>query len=190
MGKEERGESSQSRETRIPKIILPYIRNLSEAIRRILTPLDIRTAFRPMRTLTDILVHVKDPVPPEAKSGTVYCISCSGFPASYVGQTGRTVRDRVKERKYALRTGNGNASALAKHTIITGHLIDWDDVEVIDSHSDTFQHCVIEGWHIVCQHHPLNRDQSQLLQVYRQLACCCFCRTCSLVVCGLVKTCV
>ena len=53
-----------------------------------------------------------------------------------------------------------------------GHLIDWDGVEVIDSHSDTFQRCVVEGWHIVRQHHPLNRDQSQLPQVYRQLACC------------------
>ena len=142
------------------------------AIRRILTPLDIHTAFRPMRTLRDILVHVKDPVPPEAKSGTVYRVSCSGCPASYVGQTGRTVRDRVKEHRYALRTGNGNVSALAEHIINTGHLIDWDGVEVIDSHSDTFQCCVIEGWHIVRQHHPLNGDQSQLPQVYRQLACC------------------
>ena len=98
-GKGGEDESSQSRETRIPTVVLPYIRNLSEAIRRILTPLDIHTAFRPMRTLRDILVHVKDPVPPEAKSGTVYRVSCSGCPASYVGQTGRTVRDRVKEHK-------------------------------------------------------------------------------------------
>ena len=170
-GKGGEDESSQSRDKNTNSCSA-YIRNLSEAIIRILTPLDIRTALRPMRTLRDILVHVKDPVPPEAKSGTVYCVSCSGCPASYVGQTGRTVRDRVKEHKYALRTGNGTASTLAEHTINTRHLIDWDGVEVIDSHLDTFQHCVVEGWHIVRQHHPLNRDQSQLPQVYRQLACC------------------
>jgi len=62
-----------------------------------------------MRTLRYILVHVKDPVPPETKSGTVYRISCSGCPASYVGQMGRAVRDRVKEHKYVLWTGNGSA---------------------------------------------------------------------------------
>ena len=45
-------------------VVIPYVRNLSESIRRVLTPLRIRTCFKPHQTLSQILVHPKDPVPP------------------------------------------------------------------------------------------------------------------------------
>ena len=50
---------------RLPRtsLTLPYISGLSETVRRILGPLDIRVAFRPHSTLRHQLVHPKDPVP-------------------------------------------------------------------------------------------------------------------------------
>ena len=44
-------------------VTLPYIRHLSETIRRILTPLRIRTCFRPHCTLRQTLVRLKDQTP-------------------------------------------------------------------------------------------------------------------------------
>ena len=38
----------------------------SELIRRILIPFNIRDTFRPIQTLRNILVHVKDPTPPHS----------------------------------------------------------------------------------------------------------------------------
>ena len=76
-------------------LTLPYISGLSETIRRNLGPLDIRVAFRPHSTLRHQLVHPKDPVPMDQRTGVVYQIPCSECPKVYVGQTGRTLKHQL-----------------------------------------------------------------------------------------------
>ena len=44
-------------------VVIPYIRHLAESIRRILTPLKVRTCFQPHRTLKQMLVSLKDHIP-------------------------------------------------------------------------------------------------------------------------------
>ena len=62
-------------------IVLPYIKGVSEAVRRILAPLHVRTNFRPAQAqLCKALVHVKDSIAPEQRSGVVYRIPCSTCP--------------------------------------------------------------------------------------------------------------
>ena len=68
-------------------LILPYISGLSEAIRLVLKPLEIKAVFCPMRTLWQMLVHPKDPVLMEEWKGVEYSISCEGCPKVYTGQT-------------------------------------------------------------------------------------------------------
>ena len=51
---------------------IPYIKGTSEAIRRVLSPLGIRTTFRPANTLQQLLVRPKDPVPQQERPGVVY----------------------------------------------------------------------------------------------------------------------
>ena len=65
-------------------LTLPYISGLSETIRRILRPLDIRLAFRPHSTLRGQLVHLKDPVLMDQCTGVVYQIPCSECPKVYI----------------------------------------------------------------------------------------------------------
>ena len=50
-------------------LTLPYINGLSETIRRILGPLDIRVAFCPHSTLRCQLVGPKDTVPMDPRTG-------------------------------------------------------------------------------------------------------------------------
>ena len=68
---------------RLPRtsLILPYIGGLSETIRRILGPLDIKVAFRPHSTLRHQLVRPKDPVPMDQRTRVVYQIPCSECPS-------------------------------------------------------------------------------------------------------------
>ena len=77
--------------------MLPYIGNVSECIKRILTPFNIKTAFRPYKTLRDMLLHPKDIVAKNQKSGTVYKITCRDYEKVYVGQTGRFVSGGLDE---------------------------------------------------------------------------------------------
>ena len=62
-------------------------------------------------------------------------------------------------------------SAVAEHAASTQHAISWDEAKVIDSHQHLKQRCILEAWHFQQQAHTINRDQGQLPQAYRQLAC-------------------
>ena len=55
---------------------IPYVKGLSEEIRRILGRYKIRTVFRTTETLGRILTKVKDLTPPEERPGIVYKIKC------------------------------------------------------------------------------------------------------------------
>ena len=84
---------------RLPKtsLTLPYIGGLSEAVRRLLRPLDIKVALRPLRTLCHQLVHPKDHVPRNQQTGVVYQIPCSDCPKAYNGQPRRTLKHGLSE---------------------------------------------------------------------------------------------
>ena len=73
---------------RLPKtsLTLPYIGGLSEAVRTLLRPLDIKVALRPLRTLCHQLAHPKDHVPRNQQAGVVYQIPCSDCIKAYNGQ--------------------------------------------------------------------------------------------------------
>ena len=105
-------------------ITLPYVCHLAESIRRILVPLNVRVCFRPHRTLRQSLVQLKDRTPPEKKAGVVYRIPCGTCGRVYIGQTGRTFDQRLKEHKRALTSGNPAQSAVAEHAMEEMYAID------------------------------------------------------------------
>ena len=59
--------------------------------------------------------RLKDRVPLQQKAGVVYRIPCSGCPRVNVGQTGRTLVQRLKEHNWALVNGHLAQSAVAEH---------------------------------------------------------------------------
>ena len=124
-------------------LTLPYISGLSETIRRSLGPLDIRVAFRPHSTLRRQLVHPKDPVPMDQRTGVVYQIPCSECPKVYVGQSGRTLKHRLSKHRRALQKGDVAASALAEHVWSTGHQVNLSEAKVIDSHPFATTRCFL-----------------------------------------------
>ena len=65
------------------------------------------------------------------KSNIVYKASCWDCDAFNIGKTKR-LHDRKTEHLKAL-TQNGHASAVAKHSISTGHNIKWDHFEILAS---------------------------------------------------------
>ena len=66
------------------------------------------------------------------KSKIVYKASCWDCDAFYIGKTKRRLHDRKTEHFKAL-TQIGPASAVAEHSISTGHSIKWDHFEILAS---------------------------------------------------------
>ena len=52
----------------------------------------------------------------------------------YIGQTGRSLKQRVSEHRRALKNGNIQTSAVAEHVFKPGHAVDLSQSEVLDHH--------------------------------------------------------
>lgn len=79
--------------------VLPYVRGVSEPLRRILAPLKVRVCFKPCWTLRNLLSRPKAPIPDLQKSSVVYKIPCTHCSASYIGQTFRRLCQRLEEQQ-------------------------------------------------------------------------------------------
>ena len=121
------------------------------------------------RTLSNILVHPKDLVPPDQRKGVVYQIPCADCDMMYVGQTGHTLQVHRKEHLRALTNADPQTSALAEHALAHHHDIAWNEAEVLDSNPCLIQRCALEAWHIHSQPHPMNRESGLLPQLYNLL---------------------
>ena len=69
-------------DTQGPVVTLPYVRGVSEAVRRILTPLGVKVSFCPHTTLRYLLMRPKDHVAERELTGVVYQVPCAGCPAT------------------------------------------------------------------------------------------------------------
>ena len=74
-------------------VTLPYIRGVSESLKRKLEEVDIKVRMKPHRTQRLILVKPKHQVSTNQQTGVVYKIPCKDCPKAYihVSQTGRTL---------------------------------------------------------------------------------------------------
>ena len=122
-------------------------------------PLALEPPF-PTNTLRQLLVHLKDPVPQQERPGVVYHIPCTNFSWAYIGQTGRTLTQRLKEHRRAVINGDLTTSALAEHAHSTSQPINWTEARVIATCSHTFRRCLLESWMI---HRETNHPNSELV---------------------------
>ena len=114
----------------------------------------------------DQCLSQKDRVPFQQKAGVIYRIPCNGCPRVYVGQTGRTLAQRLKEHKRALVSGHLAQSAVAEHAAEESHDIDWEGATVMDVQQQYHQRCLLESWHIRSELNTMNRDEGNLPPVY------------------------
>ena len=96
-------------------ISIPYIQGTSEAIRRVLSQLGIRTATCSSKIKWSIMKGIKDKQKEEDIPGVVDAIGCGGCRKVYVGETRRMAAQRVKEHKSDTRLGHLDKSAVAEH---------------------------------------------------------------------------
>ena len=101
--------------------VLPYIRGVSELFRRCLEQQGIRTIFKSDTTIRSHLVQPKDTVDPAKQDGVVHKISCECGEV-YIGETGRSMQERVKEHARDIRLARTLTSAVSEHAQETGPL--------------------------------------------------------------------
>ena len=109
--------------------MLPYIKGVSEPLRRHLQQQGIRTVFKSDTTLRSRLVLPKDPADPNKQDGVVYKIPCTRGKV-YIGETGRPMQERMKEHDRDIRLARTQNSAVSEHANGTGHKPLWNETKL------------------------------------------------------------
>ena len=136
--------------------VLPYIKGVSEVLRRCLQQQGVRTVFKSDTTLRSHLVRPKDTLEPTKQDGVVYKIPCECGKV-YIGETGRAMQDRIKEHDRDIRLARTQTSAVSEHANETGHLPIWKEVKFIDRDPHWYTRRVKEALHIRLHPNNINR---------------------------------
>ena len=86
-----------------------------------------------------------------------FILSCQQCSATYIGQTGRQLGQRIKEHKSS--APSRIPSAVKEHSTEAHHTLDWDNVKILDREDREFPHQVKEAIQIRKHSPTLNRDQ-------------------------------
>ena len=87
-------------------VVLPYVRRVSEHLRKVLRSFNIPAYFKPTNTLRQLLVQTKDRVEKGKGVGPVYHITCDDCDATYIGETERALKTLFSEHRRGVRYHN------------------------------------------------------------------------------------
>jgi hypothetical protein len=96
---------------------------------KLLAKKNIKTVFKPYKTLKQLFRTTKDKSDPML-GPRVYQIPCS-CGKSYIGQTGRTFKARLKEHIVDTTHNQISKSTIIKHSFKSKHLIFFDQTKIL-----------------------------------------------------------
>ena len=131
---------------------------ISEQVRNVLNKANIKTAFKPIKTLANYFRKPKDR-PKETKTkGIVYKVKCRSCDFTYIGETKRSWNSRGGEHKP--RTNNNKESAIKDHAETTDHDNDTGYVEILEKNVNNWHKRIfLESWHSTIDKNAVNERQ-------------------------------
>lgn len=176
--KKEEEKESQSKKDKHevgPKklpVTIPYVKGLSEAVKRVMGKRGVSVAMKPQNKLRNILVHPKDKIEELDKGQGVYRVPCKSCTSSYIGETSRRLSIRIEEHKKdcekkdqvhtraqrASLSQQMNKSAITDHVIKEKHVIDWEGVRIVAREDQDMARRIREAIWIKRTPDNMNRD--------------------------------
>jgi len=137
-------------------IVLPYVSPLSDFISSFIDSSKALIGFRCLNKLSQLIKVHKDTDQPLSKNNVVYKIQCRDCEATYVGQTKRQLKTRLREHKNNLKLDQSKHSVISEHITKYNHSFDWENTKIMDSESRYFKRIISEMIHIKEQKVSLN----------------------------------
>src|SRR5436190_1533465 len=155
-------------EPAVDTVCIPYIRNLSEKIRRINKKHNIRTVFKSTRTIRSQLTKVKPNNLDQQNKNVVYKVPCS-CDRNYIGQTSRPVKTRIEEHMKKVKNKESYGSKISEHVLETGHNIKWTDSCVLYKEQNWKKRNFAESLFMAHEKQPLSRPSKEINPVYMEV---------------------
>ena len=106
------------------------------------------------------LSSFKDAIEPGYRQGAIYKINCSDCDKCHIGETKRWFETRKKKHIRDVKNSDNNATALSKHAVELGHLIDWKNYETLGIETDYHKRNFIEPFYVNSLSNILNDKKS------------------------------
>jgi len=137
---------------------IPYIKSVSESFIPISKKYGFNIAFSIPSTLHSFIKCGKDRLDRMSQHGVVYKITCHDCDASYIGQTKRQLRTRIKEHVSDINKKSGSPSVISEHRLRFNHDFEWDNVKIIDNELSYQKRIISEMVYIKKQQNGLNKQ--------------------------------
>jgi len=112
---------------------IPYIRNISETTVSIINKSNLKVGFRSLNKINKFIRVHKDQTEHTHKKNVVYKIHYKDCDVSYVEQTKRQLRTRVKEHHNNFKLDESKHSVVSEHMLSCYHSFDWNQVRILDT---------------------------------------------------------
>jgi predicted GIY-YIG superfamily endonuclease len=146
-------------------VVIPYIRGISEKLRRIGNRYNIRTIFKTKHIPWGTLMTIR---PDRGLEQTMQCV-CS-IPCEcgrcYIGETSRPLQVRIKEHKHNLRQGLLEKPRLAKLAYEEGHKICWNEARVLQTEPNIIYRKYKESAHMSLLVNPISQPSLDISPIW------------------------
>ena len=131
-------------------IVVPYIPTTADRFRKLCKRRGIQVHFKGTNTLRTALGNPKDKDPKTNQTGVIYQYQCPHIhcSSSYIGESGRSLGERVKEHFKA-------PSPIHLHSTTTGHPLDPNQFNIMHKEVHSQSRTIKEAMFIHIQDPPL-----------------------------------
>ena len=147
-------------------IVVPYIASTGKKFKKLCKKKGIQVHFKGTNTHRTVLGNPKDKDPKINQTGIIYHYQCPHIncPSAYIGESGRSLGERVKEHFKA-------PSLIHHHITTTGHPMDPDQFNIVHKEVNSHSRTIKEAMFICMQDPTLNRNlgKYQLLYIWDHL---------------------
>jgi len=113
----------------------------------------------------------KDILSINSRTEVVYKLDCKNCSASYIGQTKRHLRTRVKEHFNNIKVHASNLSVISKHKLEFNHDFDWSILVILHNEKHVRKREIAEMFFIKMFDNTINlqKDTENLNNIYDRL---------------------
>ena len=131
-------------------LVLPFQQEFTSLVTS-LKHMNINVVFNYDNTIKSSLIKNS----PNNDSGGVYIVPCKDCNDVYVGQTGKCLKDRIKQHRQSVMSAQ-ESNGIFKHRERVDHNIDWDASKIIYWSSCHIERLFVESALIRCCNHTMN----------------------------------
>lgn len=149
-------------------LTVPYIQDLTEKIKNVLTPYNIATVSKNHYNLKNLYTNLKTKTEKEKATHVIYSVPCVDCNGCYIGQTRQYLGNRLKAHENSCQGKNADKTALKEHHSNNGHNFDYNNTKILETERDEKKRLIKEMLQIKKERNSINyrTDIEKLSHLY------------------------